>query len=592
MGKSKAQARLNASHMMKCGMMATIIAYRNSNDMDIRFEDGYEVYHVQYSAFLRGETLNPRCLIGKENIMTCGMKAKIIACKSKKDIDVEFEDGYVARKVTYMNFMAGCILNPNVHIGESTYNKYGDKITITAYRAYGDIDVVFEDGEELKHKAYGHFKDGTMCHPKKRNGYHAEKRLNSGRLYEKKMMNCGMEAEIIDYRTVHDIDIKFTDGTIVENKAYSAFKKGSIQNPSIKTHEYEKAMMRCGMEATIIKYRKSTDIDVKFEDGFIVKHKTYNEFVRGSIVNKNLNTWVGKKKIMSCGMEVEIIDSNGANDLTIKFADGCKVKHQKAAAFEKGCISYPKYIGSIQIIDFAYRYDDTYFYNVVIDGKDEIMSIQQMKEITGKQYFTYKRETIKEKSKLQKRREAHVGEENIMQCGMKAVLIAYHSSQDVDIRFEDNAEVYHKTYQAFQKGFISHPKHSCGLKEKREGETAIMLSGAKATIVAYRRCDDIDVKFENGRTIYHTTYAKFKDRKLREISVADEYGKERIGQKNMMNCGMEAEIIAYRNVHDIDVKFEDGTIRPKANYFKFKNGNIGHPTKSKAELKGWRRNKT
>lgn len=115
-----------------------------------------------------------------------------------------------------------------------------------------------------------------------------------------------------------------------------------------------------------------------------------------------------------------------------------------------------------------------------------------------------------------------------------------------------------------------------------------MSSGAKATIIAYRRCDDIDVKFEKGRTVYHTSYTKFKDGKLREISVADEYGKERIGQRNIMNCGMSAEIIAYRNVHDIDVKFEDGTIRPKANYFKFKNGNIGHPTKSKAELKEWK----
>ncbi len=48
--------------------------------------------------------------------------------------------------------------------------------------------------------------------------------------------------------------------------------------------------MNCGMEATCIAYRGTHDIDVQFEDGTIVEHKSKVSFVRGQIGMK------GKKK--------------------------------------------------------------------------------------------------------------------------------------------------------------------------------------------------------------------------------------------------------------------------------------------------------
>ena len=45
------------------------------------------------------------------------------------------------------------------------------------------------------------------------------------RLGETHMMNCGMEAAIVRYNGVHDIDVRFEDGTVAKRKAYSAFKK-------------------------------------------------------------------------------------------------------------------------------------------------------------------------------------------------------------------------------------------------------------------------------------------------------------------------------------------------------------------------------
>ena len=40
----------------------------------------------------------------------------------------------------------------------------------------------------------------------------------------------------------------------------------------------ETRMMNCDMEATIIRYGNNKDIDVRFEDGAVAKHKLYDPF--------------------------------------------------------------------------------------------------------------------------------------------------------------------------------------------------------------------------------------------------------------------------------------------------------------------------
>ena len=51
------------------------------------------------------------------------------------------------------------------------------------------------------------------------------------RIGEKRRMNCGAIATIIEYRTSKDIDVQFEDGYIVANREYACFKKGEITNP-------------------------------------------------------------------------------------------------------------------------------------------------------------------------------------------------------------------------------------------------------------------------------------------------------------------------------------------------------------------------
>ena len=119
------------------------------------------------------------------------------------------------------------------------------------------------------------------------------------RLGETRMMNCGMETTIIRYGRCEDIDIRFEDGAVVEHKTYKAFKKGEIANTNIKASAEnrlgETRMMNCGMEATIIRYGGATDIDVRFEDESVVVHKAYTNFKRGTIAHRSLSLSHGSK---------------------------------------------------------------------------------------------------------------------------------------------------------------------------------------------------------------------------------------------------------------------------------------------------------
>ena len=56
----------------------------------------------------------------------------------------------------------------------------------------------------------------------------------TNRLGETRIMSCDMEATIIRYNGVRDIDVRFEDGAMAKHKAYDSFKKGKIANPNIK----------------------------------------------------------------------------------------------------------------------------------------------------------------------------------------------------------------------------------------------------------------------------------------------------------------------------------------------------------------------
>ena len=226
--------RIGETAVANCGMEMTIIAYRSVKDVDVRFEDGQEVYHKQYGCFKNGTIAPPRDprkeKVGETAVATCGMEMTIIAYRSSRDVDVRFEDGQEAYHKEYRSFKKGTIAPPRdpreeslkERVGETAVANCGMKMTIIAYRGCNDIDVRFEDGQESYHKMYSSFKNGGIAPPRD---------LQKERIGETTTANCGMKMTIIAYRSANDIDVRFEDGQEVYHKAYHSFKSGNISHP-------------------------------------------------------------------------------------------------------------------------------------------------------------------------------------------------------------------------------------------------------------------------------------------------------------------------------------------------------------------------
>lgn len=91
-------------------------------------------------------------------------------------------------------------------------------------------------------------------------------------------------------------------------------------------------------------------------------------------------------------------------------------------------------------------------------------------------------------------------------------------------------------------------------------------------IVAYRNRKDIDVQFSNGTVAEHKAYTDFC-----KCTISPP-GASHVGEKNVAKCGLEMEIIAYRNAKDIDILFSDGKVAAHRSYFSFVNGRVMYPT--------------
>jgi hypothetical protein len=105
---------------------------------------------------------------------------------------------------------------------------------------------------------------------------------------ETSIANNGQLITIIKYRNSADLDIQFEDGAISEHRRYQEFITGIIKNPNEKIdHLGETAIAYNGQQMKIVRYRNTSTIDVEFEDGTVVKNRTYNSFLTGHIRNPN-----------------------------------------------------------------------------------------------------------------------------------------------------------------------------------------------------------------------------------------------------------------------------------------------------------------
>jgi len=115
--------------------------------------------------------------------------------------------------------------------GETAIATNGQKMTIIACRGYKDIDIRFEDGTVVKNKKYENFKNGKIRNPTL--DPIGKDDQSENRMGEINKATNGLKMSVIGYRNAMDVDIRFEDGTVVKNKKYERFKKGAIKHPNI-----------------------------------------------------------------------------------------------------------------------------------------------------------------------------------------------------------------------------------------------------------------------------------------------------------------------------------------------------------------------
>lgn len=218
------------------------------------------------------------------------------------------------------------------------------------------------------------------------------KNLAERRIGEVNRAKNGMLMKIIEYGNVRNIDVQFEDGTVVTNKTYSDFKKGSIANPlSFKLRVGEENIANNGMKMKIIEYRSLTDIDVQFEDGTIVHNKNYGNFKRGLISNPLFyKSRIGEIVTSNNGMRVILIEYRSCNDIDVQLEDGTIFNHKRYTDFKCGQIGFPlgrkggRVLYNFHDLKKAYKWNSkTYYFCKDERGSSYILTPQQMLEKSG-----------------------------------------------------------------------------------------------------------------------------------------------------------------------------------------------------------------
>lgn len=194
--------------------------------------------------------------------------------------------------------------------------------------------------------------------------------------------------------------------------------------------------------------------------------------------------------------------------------------------------------------------------------------------VKHRSYDSFKKGTISTQDRRPKNEK--IGLTSIATNKQKITIINYNNSHDLDIKFEDGLIIKHCSYDRFLKGTIRHPTSDIRTKVNRIGETNIAKNGLKMTIISYKQVNNIDIQFEDGTIVEHKTYKSFKKGEISHPTIKI-IAKYHIGETNISSCGLKMTIIAYRGIKDIDIKFEDGITVYNKSYNNFKRGYIKYP---------------
>lgn len=343
--------------------------------------------------------MNKKDHVGETKTAINGLGMTIIEYNSYSDIVVKFEDNYTCR-TNYKQFKEGYVKNPNAkqftnrykrakekYIGKTTETNYGT-CKIVEYNGSNNIVVEFENGDRvrtsIKSFQQGHIKPASANYDCKLT------RNKESRIGAEFVNNQGYKAKIIGYIDAKHITIQFEDGTILKNKMYHLLVKGQFKKP-IDSKVGERKRMNCGVIAEIIEYNSYNDITVKFDTGEIRKGISYGNFSKGvvSIIKTDELASVreGYTFRAKCGLNATIIKYDGANKVTAEFEDKTKVENIQYNAILRGQLKHPTItvrgtgaLGSYKLHKRVYLGDDMVLYHCTCQkcGIENILTPQEM----------------------------------------------------------------------------------------------------------------------------------------------------------------------------------------------------------------------
>lgn len=394
------------------------------------------------------------------------------------------------------------------HLGEISKASNGMWMTIVAYRSVKDLDVQFEDGTIVYNKSYNRFKDGKI-------GYPNRVTCNKYRLGETRLMNCGLNATIIGYTSANDITVKFEDGTVKERVAYSKFKVGQVapSNYLFSKHIGEVNRANNGLLMKVVAYRGATDIDVQFENNVVRKGVSYSSFKKGEIRLTPQNRVVlGECRVSASGLKYRVVENLSRTRCIIEFEDGVR-KEVERGNVSSGSVAHPSQARAKK--DLTTRIGETSRHTsgelmTLIDWKGSTNITIQFEDGTvvyNKSYGSFKSGEVSKHSKSFNERV--LGEVGIAKNGLSMKIIAVRSGTDIDIEFEDGVVVHNKRYSSFKEGAVAHPDYPT--KKDRVGGVYTNKQGIKLTIIQYRCNKDVDVEFEDGLKVRGVNFNTIKN---------------------------------------------------------------------------------
>lgn len=354
---TKASERIGVESTSRDGKRAQVVNYTTCENFIVRFYDGKEIKLKNWKQFIEGnfnyekyfKTLkNSEERIGKKKIMNNGLVAVVVAYRRSHDMDILFEDGEKRTGVSWRDFCAGNIAHPTISGGNVSQNKlvlrfYLEPLGFVRVPQHSKhSSMIGLEGKELdlyndKLKIAIEY-DGEYTHTNPKNDDNKNKIVEklgiklyrfrepgcpsiSGKKYileDSRFMSGSLEICLKSF--VRDV-LKKDDKFINFEKDKFAIKEYVSNNKHAYIHLFEKKKMNNGMVAEIIKMSGCNNITVQFGDGEIVYGKCYKSFINVNISHPRdtssakKNQRLNSRKQMKNKMMAEVIEYNSCTDI-------------------------------------------------------------------------------------------------------------------------------------------------------------------------------------------------------------------------------------------------------------------------------------